>query len=353
MPEQVQKIIDRILEWWKKFTTTQKAILVSATAAVLIALVILGVVVTKPTYVPLYTASDTKDAANVKSVLDGNSAIDYQVSSDGLVFTVNQKNEAAANLLLGENGVPSQGMTIDDVIGGGFSTTEADKQKKNQVFLEERYASHIASLENVESCTVDLELPDKDGTILSREEQASAAVMLELSGEMDEDQAYGLAKYIATQLGNDNTDHITIMDNKCNVLYSGSDSSTSIGAASTQLSYKQKNINMITSRVKNALAKSKVFTDIEVAPNLDISFSSKEVVTHEYWPQDGSDVGLINTIDTYSSASVGGAAAVPGTDSNDDTTYVTQDGEITNSTIDESSIDYYYGSGQWRNHQLR
>ncbi len=99
MPEQVQKIIDRILEWWKKFTTTQKAILVSATAGVLIALVILGVVVTKPTYVPLYTASDTKDAANVKSVLDGNSAIDYQVSSDGLVFTVNQKNEAAANLL--------------------------------------------------------------------------------------------------------------------------------------------------------------------------------------------------------------------------------------------------------------
>lgn len=340
MPEQVQKIIDRILEWWKKFTTTQKAILVSATAGVLIALVILGVVVTKPTYVPLYTASDTKDAANVKSVLDGNSAIDYQVSNDGLVFTVNQKNEAAANLLLGENGVPSQGMTIDDVVGGGFSTTEADKQKKNQVFLEERYASHIASLENVESCTVDLELPDKDGTILSREEQASAAVMLELSGEMDEDQAYGLAKYIATQLGNDNTDHITIMDNKCNVLYSGSDSSTSIGAASTQLSYKQKNINMITSRVKNALAKSKVFTDIEVAPNLDISFSSREVVTHEYWPQDGSDVGLINTIDTYSSASVGGAAAVPGTDSNDDTTYVTQDGEITNSTIDESSIDY-------------
>ena len=68
MPEQIQKILNRIMEWWKKFNTKQKAILISSTAVVLIALVILGVSVSRPTYVPLVTCEDTAKAAEVKTV---------------------------------------------------------------------------------------------------------------------------------------------------------------------------------------------------------------------------------------------------------------------------------------------
>lgn len=340
MPERIKKILDQILEWWKKFTTTQKAILASATAVVILALVILGVVVTKPSYVPLYTASSTADAASVKAVLDGDSSIDYKISDDGLVFSVNVKNQSTAALLLGANKIPSTGYTIEDVIGGGFSKTEADKQKMNQVYKEEQYAQTIESLEAVEHARVSLTIPKDDGTILARDQETSAAVFLSLNSSLDDDQAYGLARFIATAVGNDSTDKITIMDEDCNVLYAGSDSSTATGAASTQLSYKQKMQNSIESNVKNALAKSKMFTDIEVALNLAVDFSDKETVTHTYWPQEGSDVGLISTIDTYSSASVGGSAAVPGTDSNDDTSYYTRDNDYTSSNIDESSIAY-------------
>ena len=35
MPEQVQKVLDRILEWWKKFNTKQKTLLISIVAVVL------------------------------------------------------------------------------------------------------------------------------------------------------------------------------------------------------------------------------------------------------------------------------------------------------------------------------
>ena len=34
MPEQVQKVLDRILEWWKKFNTKQKTLLISIVAVV-------------------------------------------------------------------------------------------------------------------------------------------------------------------------------------------------------------------------------------------------------------------------------------------------------------------------------
>ena len=60
MPEQVQNILNKILEWWKKFNTKQKALLISLTSVVLLALVILAVVMTRPTYVSLYDAADNK-----------------------------------------------------------------------------------------------------------------------------------------------------------------------------------------------------------------------------------------------------------------------------------------------------
>ena len=43
MPEQLQQILDKILEWWKKFNTKQKALLASIVAVILLSLVILTV----------------------------------------------------------------------------------------------------------------------------------------------------------------------------------------------------------------------------------------------------------------------------------------------------------------------
>ena len=49
---------------------------------------------------------------------------------------------------------------------------------------------------------------------------------------------------------------------------------------------------------------------------------------------------MIDSKSEYESMSQGGAAATPGTDSNDDTTYVIEDSEITLSTISDVTTDY-------------
>lgn len=49
-------------------------------------------------------------------------------------------------------------------------------------------------------------------------------MILTLDGEMDEDQAAGIAQYIATEVGNNTTDRITILDSDTNMLFSGGDS---------------------------------------------------------------------------------------------------------------------------------
>lgn len=46
-------------------------------------------------------------------------------------------------MALGDNGIPAQAYSIDNVTDGSFSTTEADKQKKYQVYLEDKLKDHL------------------------------------------------------------------------------------------------------------------------------------------------------------------------------------------------------------------
>ena len=54
MPEQVQNILNKITEWWKKFNAKQKALLISIVAVIIVALAILAAVVSKPNMVTLH-----------------------------------------------------------------------------------------------------------------------------------------------------------------------------------------------------------------------------------------------------------------------------------------------------------
>lgn len=339
MQERLLKVWNRIKEWWKKFSTKQKALLISIVAVVIVAISILAFVMTRPKMVTLINCESTKEAGEVKGLLDGEQ-IAYKTSSDGLTFSVNQKDEANASILLGTNDIPTEGYSIDSVFDGGFSSTEADKTKKYQLYLEERFAEHLSTLSNVESATVSLSMPVDDGTIISKDEETYASVILTLDGEMDEDQAAGIAQYIATEVGNDTTDRVTILDSDTNVLFSGGDSSSTAGTASTNLSYQKKVENQFKSNVKDVIMGTNVYDNVEVGLNLALNFDKEKVTDHQYYVGEGQEQGYLDSESVYESESTGGAAAVPGTDSNDDTTYVMQDGETSSSTISDSTRKY-------------
>lgn len=340
MPEQVQKIWNQIVEWWKKFNTKQKVLLGSIAATIVLALAILAFVVSTPTMVTLIECENTAQAGEVKALLDGDGGVEYEMSQDGLIFYVNEKDEATASILLGQNSIPTQGYSIENVVDRGFGSTEADKTKLYKLYLEEHFAEHLETLSNVEEAYVTLDIPNDDGTILAREQDAYAAVILSLSEEMSEEQAFGIAQYIATELGNDTTDNILILDSDSNVLYSGADSDTAIGTASTQLSLRAKTENMVKSEVKDVLVGSGLYDHAEVATKLDMDFDQYRETERQYSAPEGQTNGMIGQQSVYESSSIGGAAATPGTDSNDDTTYVIEDNNYTESTISDTTTTY-------------
>ena len=314
MPERLKAILDKITAWWKKFNTKQRSVLISIVAVVIVALVILGVVISRPTQVELVEAQSASEASTIKGVLEDNN-ISYEVDSK-LVFFVNKSDEVNAIMALGDNGIPAQAYSIDNVTDGSFSTTEADKQKKYQVYLEDKLKDHLEKQSYVNEASVDITMPDKDGTILKSKEEATAAVTLGLKDSITDDQAYAIARLVATALGNDTTKGITIIDKKANVLYSGGDSDTSAGLATSQLSYKQKLEEQVKNEVKKTLESSNIFSNIEVGMNLDIDFSKTETAQKNYTLPDGqTDTGLLDSESNYQSDATNGQAAVPGTDS--------------------------------------
>ena len=339
MPEQLQKLFDRVLEWWKKFNTKQKTLLLSILATIVLALVILAVVVSKPEMMPLYTCSSLKEAGNIKELLTDNS-ISYTVSEDGLSFEVEKGDLANARILLGTNSIPTEGPDISSVFSGGFSSTEADKEKRYKAYLQEDLAMVLEGMDAIETASIRLDLPNRDGTIISKDEQASVSVMLTLEDELTKDQAAGLAQFLATNVGNKDTSRITIIDNAGNVLFSGDEINSVTGSANSQMELKAKAESLVKNKIKDVLVGSTICDNAEIAMNLDMDFDERTEQTHEYYAPEGQTNGMIDSKSEYESMSKGGAAAVPGTDSNDDTTYVIEDSEITLSTISDVTTDY-------------
>jgi flagellar M-ring protein FliF len=338
MPEQLKKIIDRVVAWWKQFNNRQRILWVSVAAVILLALVILAVVVSRPDYVTIYEADTLSEASEISDLLT-DEGISFATEDGGRAFKVDSKDEVTANYLLAANDYPSLSYSIENVTNGSFSQTSADKQRLWVDYLEKKFASDLSQMNGIESATVTITLPEDDGTILAKDEEGTAAVSLVLSSSISEDQAYGIARLVATQLGNASTDGITILDQNMNIIYSGADSNSYSSVASSQLTNTQKQTEWVEDQVKKALAST--YTNIDVSAHLEIDYSQKDQTKHEYYTNDGQTNGMIGSQSSYSAEANNYDGDIPGTDSNDDETdYMIDSTGTSYYTVDDTDTQY-------------
>lgn len=340
--EKLKELGNRILEWWNRFTTKQKTLIVMVVAAVILAIAILVTALNRPQYVLLKNCEDTTQAADVRDLLEAES-LNYTVSDDGLEFRILKSQQSDAILLLGSNSIRTAGYGIDNVTNGGFSTTESDKQKEYIYYLEKYIEDNVLEpIEAVKSATVTLNIPENTGTLIDSEKESTCTVMLVLKDEMSPETAASIARAIATGIGNTTTNNIVIMESKGSMLFSGDDNYTASGTANAQLSVKAEAERLVTSEVKQVLLGTNEFDTIEVATNLVLDFSKSTSTQHDYFAPEGQDQGLLSHEALYNETNKSGVGGVPGTDSNGDdgTTYVLEDDTNSESEVSESERDY-------------
>jgi len=339
MPEKLKEIIDKILAWWNKFTSKQKTLIISATAAVVFTFAILIYIFTKPTYVQWQTCESATQTAEIVEILESN-AIEHEVSTDGLNIKVKASQVGVANLALGAAGYMPDAYNFEDAMTGGLSTTQSDKNKQWTYFLQNQLEANICEFESVKEAKVILDIPDQTGTLIATDEEASAYIQLTLRDRFSPEQAATVARAVATSLGNDSTANITIVDSDANLLFSGEEDYSTAGVASNMLELRAQAETMVGADVKKVLIGSKQFDMVEVACRLDIDFAEYQRTIHEYYANAGREEGMLAHQELYEDTNSSGAGGIPGTDSNDEVTVQLQDGTNNESSSTQSLTDY-------------
>lgn len=347
--EKVKEILDKILGWWNKFTSKQKTAIIAVGALALLLLAIVVTLVTKEQYTLLKECESTSVSAEIISVLES-SNIKYKTSDDALNVFVESSQISQARLAIGSAGIISEAYSIDNVSSGGFSTTEADKQRRYVVYLESVLAQDLKGFEAVRSAKVRLYIPEQNGTLIAQEEASSAAVQLDLNGTFTPENAGAMAQYVALALGNDTTENIIITDTVGNLLFSGEEDYSAMGIANNMLQLRQQAESMVATDVKKVLVGTNQFGNIEVVSRLEIDYSSYEETVHRYYPEDDREEGMIIHQEQSESENMGSTGGVPGTDSNDETIYEWQD--YNNSEQSESYLDTTYAPNEMIRHIL-
>lgn len=133
MMEQLIALKDKILEFWNKYTSKQKTIIICVACAILVAIVLLAYFMTRPVYTDVATLSG-ETATTFDTALQG-AGLDYVKESDNngnTTFKVEQSQYSDAVLLMGENQITVNERQVYLVLNAG--TKYSDLQKIASVY---------------------------------------------------------------------------------------------------------------------------------------------------------------------------------------------------------------------------
>lgn len=338
MLDRVKSIQTKLVEFWNRFTSKQKTLIITITAAVIFTLVALIVLLNRTKYVELVTFDNTSDAASADQVLT-DAGIEHQVSGNGLTFTVDEKSESAARLALGENNIATNADDDwDKLFNNSMSTTDSERQLKQKIVKQNNIGKELEQIEGVKQASVQITIPDNTNSLLSAEKEASASVLLMTTKDFEENNVEGIANYVATSLGNSTTDNIRIIDQTGSLLFGGDgDTKSASGNSSAAIKIADQVTNNLEDRVRSLMISSGVYNDAEVTANLDIDLDEKQIVDeHHYTDDTEDDTGPKTSYYYYNATNTDGVSGIPGTDSNDGQT---QDYEILNGTAGNSDAN--------------
>lgn len=342
--DKVKDAQKKIIEFWKKYDKKQKTLIISITMAVILAIIILAVIITRPNYVELITCDDTLAASEVKTALDG-SGYKYQITNNGLTFKVLEADLNNATYLIAQGGYTASGYdetSINDALSGGFSSTSSDKDRLYQKYLEDKMKNVLEGLDFVNSAKVTFSLPAEKLSFLAKKEETSVAVTIDLRGSLPDGAGSSMANYIAAAVGNDTTNNIVIIDSQGNVLFQGNATDMVEGVSASE---REKIMalyeNRMIDNINRLVARTPLYQEVAVSPSFEYDFTLVNKEEIEY--SNPNNLKINDYIYEMSGGSVSGG--IPGTDSNDnDTTYTISGTDGSQTTVNIQKNQYALNS---------
>ena len=324
MQEKLKELPKKFLEYWNKWTSKQKTIVISAVSAVLLLIAIIVIILGRTKYVELYKYDGTKTASQVVTLLKDN-GISTKLALDNQTVMVDEKRYSEAIMTVATSDLAESSFGINGLLDTSITTTNGERLIRQHIYLKEELLSAILSTTGVVNATISYFPKDTTNRILTSSQEIPASIMLVTNSEFKKSSAESIAKYVAYALGNTNTDVIKIVNQEGEILFDGPDENPDdidITDKQATLEYFR---NSYIESVTGALLMNG-FTKVDVSPYLEIKFDKVEQLFTEYLPLEGEDRGVLTHYKEASSKGTNGSGDIPGTDSNDETDYYLQEG---------------------------
>jgi len=322
---------ERLKSFWQGSTPIQKILWAAIPAVIIVALILVGIMASQPSFAPLFTNLSSADAGVIVNDLK-DQKIPFKIVDGGKTILVPDKNVYSARLSLATKGLPK---------GGGVGFEIFDKtnlgvtdftQRINYIrALEGELTRTIANITGVEEARVHLVVPKKE-LYEERQNPPTASVFVKLLPEvkLQYEQIKGIVHLVSSAVEGMNALNITVVDANGNVLSDAirdelEEAGNPAYSYSKQLKLTNQQINMqqeferdIKRKVEVMLSKVLGENRISVSVNAELNFDQVESKDEIYEPIVAGKGVLRSSKKNYESYSGIGVypGGVPGTDSN-------------------------------------
>lgn len=340
MKERVKEIPARAVEFWNKYTSKQKTIIIAVICVVLLLIAVAAYLVSRPTWTKFNEFSKLEDASAMVDALD-EQGIANKSSKDGLTIYVHDNQMTEAFYTMSDNNLVDTGYTWDKAFDNSMSTTESEKSQKRVLALQSQLKNSMLSYSFIDDADVFIDVPESSYSILDEANDTSVTARITVSEKNKEllttETAQSLAAWLAGAVGTD-VEHVVINDSDGNSVYNGT-ASDGLGAVLTGgvTEYCDKLRNNIAQNIIKILVKCG-YDDVEVGTQgVKFDMDQAERLTKTYTVADGREYGYPTNVYNYTNEGNSGVAGgIPGTDTNDndETDYVLNNGSSTNSSLE-------------------
>ncbi|NRD79407.1 flagellar M-ring protein FliF [Bacillus sp. BRMEA1] len=328
--DQIKQTGERFGNYWKARSSKQKWIFIGTFLFLFLTLSVFIYFASRPQYVPLYSGDlTTKDVGDIKAELDKEGYSSYQLSQNGTMIMVPQKDAANLVVTLASKGYPQNNTINYDVFSNNLSFGATDRQYNilERQAMQNQIADVLKRVDGIKNASVILTLPDNSVFVTQDNQQkASASVMVEVAPgtQLDSGQIRALYTLVSKSVPNLPMSNISIMNQYSEELTTDSSSDGSDGsdqsAYTQQQKIQQQEQNEIQQNLQSLLSTvlgtNKVYVQTFVKMNFDKVKTEEKLVQ----PVDKNNNGIVISSDKSAISSKGAgssAGGVVGTGSTD------------------------------------
>ena len=202
-------------------------------------------------------------------------------------------------------------MSWEDALNNSMSTTQSLKDTKFQLAFQNQLREELLTFDNVQDATVHITVPNEVETIFAEQEDTAVSVMLTLKENISSDAAAGMAKMLASAVGNTDTSKITIISTSGVTLFDGSNAEGLGGSIGSVAEYKEKLRKTFRNNIKELMIGYGFDDAIVSTDNYQFNMDKITELYNEYTPAEGQEQCVLKNDYTYKSIGSSGSGVIP------------------------------------------